>query len=59
MNVVSIAATNDQTEAAVTFFLLAAAITLVVMWTFYRLQRDPFFLRFQTEPFEILVLVID
>ena len=55
INIISIAVTKNQEQAAVCFFFLAAGITVLVMISFHRLRQNEYFKQCQRQPFEMEV----
>merc|ERR1719447_1891855 len=53
INIISIAVTKNQEQAAVCFFFLAAGITVLVMISFHRLRQNEYFKQCQRQPFEM------
>ena len=58
INIISIAVTKNQEQAAVCFFFLAAGITVLVMISFHRLRQNEYFKQCQRQPFEMEVCSI-
>ena len=51
INIIALGVTDNQKTSAVVFFSMAVGITLIIIISFYRLCKNPFFVSYRDDPY--------